>query len=419
MELSGLSALDKISKAPRSAFYVCHGDYEFLNCELARGISEWFFPDEAERQGSTLRFDWSEGEKAIDAWVEAVGTPSLFGGDQLLIVSNAQAPALRRREDAPSGAKAKAAKEGDKYTNWGSFSRFQRALESPLDGVSTVFICNETLKSVATAKGTRSEKFLQKMYFQLNERGVVVSFPKMWDNNIVDWAASRVRMAGLSIQSETAEFLVHWSGNDLRHIANEVDKLATYLGDGAAVTEEHVRLLVTSSQDQFIFQMFDAAMEGRGNEALRLLEAALRGSAEPLQIVASLGMVMRDTWQARRLLDKGYFRKIGDTYMREKNAIVAEMAKVTTADREEIESRGGASIATTTAMKCFFAVKRGKRLSLDTIERIMARLLEIDSMFKGIKTPKRGTDEIILEQLMSDLSQAAKRGAAPTPRGRR
>jgi DNA polymerase III delta subunit len=234
---------------------------------------------------------------------------------------------------------------------------------------------------------------------------------------MADWISRRVRERGMAISLENAELFLLHAGSDLRHLANEVDKLSVYLGDGADVSADDVRGVVTSSDDQYVWRIFDAAMDGRGNEALRLLEMSLKGSAEPLQIVASLGSTMRETWQARRLLDKGYFKRIGNSY--NKMAVADELSKVSKADRDELAADGGIAKPSASAFKLFHAVRRAKRLPLDTIERIMQRLLDIDCKLKGIRRPLPGPEEIILQQLVADLAFVAKRGEGPTRHGRR
>lgn len=411
MEFPSSIAIEKIKKMPRAAFYVCHGEYEFLNKEFAAALARVLYPDEAERGEAVQKFDWDEGEKAIDSWAEAARSPSLFGGDQLLIVDNAQAPSLNRRENPPTGAK-----DPDKFTNWGAYSRFERAIEGPIDGVSTLFICNEALKSTVLLKGRRSDKFVQRIYPLINEKGIVVAFPRLYDDKFPDWLAGRARVQGLHMDTDTAEFFAVWAGTDMRHLANEIEKMVTCLGEGATVTQKDVRNLVTSSNDQYIYQVFDAAMEGKGNEAIRLLNMSLEGSAQPLQIVASLGGVMRDMWQARWLMDKGYFKKVGSYYSRAK--MEEEIGRVTPADRDALSASGGGLVGGRQYYKAYMALRRAKLIQLHSIENIMQRLMDIDCWFKGMRLPKRGSDEIVLEQLMADLSYTAKRGAAPSRRGR-
>lgn len=411
MELAGPTAIDKLRGAGPRPFYVCHGEYEFLNKEFAAEALKLLVPDAAERAGVTQRFDWSEGEDAVDAWSEAAGSLSLFGGGQLLIVDNAHVPALKRKPNP-----AAKAKNEDKFTNWISYRRFERVVEDPLDGVHTIFLCHEPLNKVKTLTGRRSDKFIQRLYPLFSDKGAVVEFAKLWDNQIVAWINARLMAQGLRIGNETAEFLLAWAGSDLRHLDNEIQKLATYLGDGAAVTEDHVRTLITSCEDQFVYLLIDTIMEGRGDEALRLLDMALVGSTQPLFVIAAFSGVMRDMWQARYLMDRGYFKHMPERYNKMKT--LNEAARVGEADRRVL-SPDGKCLADRSPYIVFHAVRRARLLPLKTIENIMRRLMDIDCQLKGIMRPKKGTDEILLHQLVSDLTFVVRKAAAPRQRARR
>lgn len=411
MELAGANALERIRKAAPLPFYVVHGEYEFLNKEFAAALGRAFVPDDAERDSLTQRFDWSEGEKALDDWAQAAGTPSLFGGDQLLIVDNAHEPALRRKPNP-----AKNAKDGDKFSNFGPYQRFERVLAEPLDGMRTIFLCHEPLRKTTSLKGHRSDKFIQRTYPILAEKGAVIEFPHMYDNHIAQWLGARVRANELLINNETAEFMLAWAGQDLRHLANEVDKLAAYLGPGAVVTDNNIRELVTSCEDQFVYQLFDAIMEQRGGDALHLLEMSLKGSGSPLQIVASFGGLMRDMWHVRSLMDRGHLR--GMPRMYNKMAVAEEAAAVPREVRESLSSLG-VLLLDSSPFRLFQSVRRARLLPLKTIEAVTRRLSDIDCQLKGIRRPKKGEDEVLLQQLVSDLTFVVRREAGPTQRARR
>ena len=411
MELDGAVALQQLEGRKPAPFYVCHGEYEFLSKEFASGLARLLVPDDAERHDMTQRFDWSEGEGAVDAWAEAAGTPSLFGGGQLLIVDNAHTPALRRVASPP-----KKAKDKDKFSNWGTYRRFERVAEDPLPEVYTIFLCHEPLRKTTALKGRRSDKFVQRVYPLLNDRGCMVGFRKLWDNQVADWIAARLRARGLSIAPDTAEFLMAWAGADLRHLAGEIEKLATFLDSGSTVDEATVRGLVTTSEDQFVYQMIDTIMSRDGNEALRLLDLSLKGNTQPLHIVASFAGVMRDIWQARWLLDHGYFKRMPPRY--NKGWMSSEMARVGPAHREALAAQG-AGLVDRSPFLAYHAVRRAQHLPLKTIEAIMRRLCDIDCMLKGIRRPKKGSDEILLQQLVSDLTFVVRREAAPRRRALR
>lgn len=393
-----------------AAFYLCHGDYEFLSKEMCAAILERLEPDETARAGIVQRFDWLEGDAAVEAWIAAAGTPSLFGDNQILIVDNAHAAELRARPNPPDKAK-----DADKYTNWRLYHRFERVAAEPLAGTHTIFLYHEPLRSVKTK--SKSEKFLQRAYALINGHGVIIEFKKLWDNNIVDWLVRRAQSRTLRLSQETAEFFMQWAGSDLRHLASEIDKLASFLPDGSVVSEQIVRDIVTSSESQFVYQMFDAVMAGNGGEALRLLDMSLRGTADPVYIAASFAGVMRDLWQARFLLDRGCFKKMPGVYRRE--ATIAEINAVGQSHKDAMGVDKGASLLTRSPYNVYHSVRRARLLKQQSIERVMLRVMDIDCKLKGIRRPAPGQQEILLQTLIADLAYTVRKAAVPRQRARR
>src|SRR5258708_39421872 len=57
------------------------------------------------------------------------------------------------------------------------------------------------------------------------------------------WIGKRAAGLGVKITAEAAALLANFIGNQLRLLANELDKLAMYVGPGATITAEDVRQL--------------------------------------------------------------------------------------------------------------------------------------------------------------------------------
>ena len=117
----------------------------------------------------------------------------------------------------------------------------------------------------------------------------VREFPALRQRDVPDWIRERARKLELKISPPAVALLADLVGNDLRQLAQELEKLATYAQD-REIEEKDVGELVSSARESSIFGMVDAIVEGRGEMALRL---AQRLRDEGSSSAALLNMVSR------------------------------------------------------------------------------------------------------------------------------
>jgi len=123
-------------------------------------------------------------------------------------------------------------------------------------------------------------------------------------DELLRWLAQRSQRLGLRLTTKAARLLAELLGHDLWALASELEKLAVY-ARGETVREADVRRLVTAAREAGVFQMVDAASEGRGLEALRLLRQLLAQGEEPLHLLSLLQAHYRRLLLAQELLSRG------------------------------------------------------------------------------------------------------------------
>jgi DNA polymerase-3 subunit delta len=103
----------------------------------------------------------------------------------------------------------------------------------------------------------------------------------------------------VEIEPRALATLVELVGPKLRILDSELTKLARYAGV-RPITEADVRLLTPEAREQSLFTLIDAAVEGEGASALRILDRVLaEGSEAPsrvqFQLARQLGQLVRAT----------------------------------------------------------------------------------------------------------------------------
>lgn len=109
------------------------------------------------------------------------------------------------------------------------------------------------------------------------------------------WLLERARSLDAQLEPRAAAKLVDYTGNESRALANEIGKLASYVGRGGRITVDAVERLVADGQEQNLFAFIDE-LSGRRRTALHSLRHLLNDGQAAQYI---LFMVAR---QARVLL---------------------------------------------------------------------------------------------------------------------
>ena len=202
------------------------------------------------------RFDWNLLEASLHA-------PSLFSAQRLLEVR------LPSGKPGTEGAKALAAFCAD-----------------PPPDVVLLVTCEEWSRQHG---GKWSEAIARVGH-------VVVAWP-VKAHELPEWIERRMRARGLRADRDAVQVLAERVEGNLLAAAQEIDKLAL-LDEGATIDAARMESLVADAARFDVFRLVDAAMNGQGAHAARML-AGLR--AEGVAVPALLGMVAMELQRAAAL----------------------------------------------------------------------------------------------------------------------
>lgn len=181
------------------------------------------------------------------------------------------------------------------------------------------------------------------------------------------WIKKRAQANGVKISGEAVTLLADFIGNQLRLLANELDKLSTYVGPGGTIEASHVRLLSAQVQEARIFDLTDALAQRNRTQALNLLHELLADGQHPLALLPTI------TSQVRNLL------------------LVKEMAS---------SGLRAAQIASAIGSPPFVVEKAMRNIgkfSTAQLENTYHRLLETDSALKRSRlTPEMALDLLVV-----------------------
>jgi DNA polymerase-3 subunit delta len=135
--------------------------------------------------------------------------------------------------------------------------------------------------------------------------GTVRHFPELKGSQIEGWLARRAEALGARLAPEAARALAAAAGPQLRPLASELEKLATYAGREGTITAEDVRLLTAATQPANRFELTDALARKDRTRALALVHEQLAAGESALAIIGQIAYQTRTLIQVKALAERG------------------------------------------------------------------------------------------------------------------
>jgi DNA polymerase-3 subunit delta len=332
---------------------------------IARQVQELakLFHDPTEAEMNTERLDARTMSEA--QWVNAVNALPFLAKQRLVVLDNPSARFAGRKAKPDKAAEAKA--DGGKSASAkpaeeSAAERRKKFLESltNLPG-TTRLVITEIVELRSKADRMAAEKHWLAVWLRKN--GHKVSFVAQPEAGVMTgWILNEARTQGGVIGGEAASRLSEMVGTDTRQAAQEVTKLLTYVNWGRPVTIDDVDALSPLTAAPDMFKMVDALADGKTRDAQRLLHRMLEFQDE----FSTWGMIIR---QFRYLL---IAREVLDRRGGEDQAVEA---------LSEVEGR---QVHSFVAAK---ALNQARRFTMQSLEALYHRLLEIDEDAKNGRMP--------------------------------
>jgi DNA polymerase-3 subunit delta len=106
------------------------------------------------------------------------------------------------------------------------------------------------------------------------------------------WISQYAKQQSIAIESRAVQLLATFVGANLRQLANELDKLATYAA-GRAITMADVNLLVSDASEAMIWTLTDALSQRNPRAAMQSLAGLRRGDANAFYLLTMIARQYR------------------------------------------------------------------------------------------------------------------------------
>jgi len=157
-------------------------------------------------------------------------------------------------------------------------------------------------------------------YAALKRLAVSCECKPLKERQVPEWIKQRVKSQGHTIEHQAAYSLVSYTGTRLSVVANEVDKLITYIGTRSTIETADVIRAAGQTREINVFELQTAIIQGRLPDAQRISDRLLSEGAnkkgEALKMIAILGGYFTRLWKLygckdERLADKEVAHRTG------------------------------------------------------------------------------------------------------------
>jgi DNA polymerase III subunit delta len=288
-------------------FYLLHGDDEFSSREQLKKLRE---------QGN---FDYNSdtyngGEVPLATITATCSTLPFLTAQRLVVVEGLP---KKRKGEAAAGAEQPGGETAETAANSGAIGKGGKAKKSRKSGKNNtetragfekglaefiVIMPSETVLVVVLDELLDAKNVLFKVAEQY---GKIIQSPLPRGAAVESWITKRAKASGVSIAPDAAAMLANFVGNQLRLLANELNKLATYVGKGGTITANDVRLLSAQVQEARIFDLTDALALRNRKQALDILHDLLADGEPPLKLISLITSQVRSLLLVKELAQKG------------------------------------------------------------------------------------------------------------------
>ena len=275
-------------------FYLLHGEDEFTSREQLKKL----------RQQGDFGFNqdiYSGADSDVKTIVMSSNTLPFLSEQRLIVVDGL--PKRKRGEtaqDTSPGPAAETTKGGKgRKSKKASLGRagFEKALAE-----HAAILPETTVLIVLAEEALDSNNALLKA---AEKYGKVIQSVLPKGAALEKWITQRAKSIEVKITPDAVSVLANFIGNNLRLLANELDKLALYVGKGATIKIEDVRLLSAHAQEARIFDLTDALAQRNRKQALNILHDLLADGEPPLKLIGTITSQVRSLLLVKELAQKG------------------------------------------------------------------------------------------------------------------
>ncbi|CAG0986350.1 DNA polymerase III subunit delta [Anaerolineae bacterium] len=151
----------------------------------------------------------------------------------------------------------------------------------------------------SSSKADRSSSFIK----TLEEKGFLKACNRLGDGELLKWIREEAARQGKKITAPAAAKLLETTGNKLRDVKGELDKIVLFTGEKEAIDDKDVEESGLDCREESIFGLSDAIGKKDVKGAFRVYEKV--SGEEPIKVLGAISRQMRTLLKIKSYMGKG------------------------------------------------------------------------------------------------------------------
>ena len=144
-----------------------------------------------------------------------------------------------------------------------------------------------------------------RLFKKVKELGYASEMKRQDSSQLAKWAGSILAQNGKKITSATMNQFLERTGSDMEHIRMELEKLISYTMGREVITLEDVKDITTIQVSNRIFDMVNAIVLGKTNQAMGLYEDLLALKEPPMRILFLIARQFNQLLLVQEMTEQG------------------------------------------------------------------------------------------------------------------
>jgi DNA polymerase-3 subunit delta len=181
----------------------------------------------------------------------------------------------------------------------------KRAEELPADALElfTAYLAAPSPDCCILFQATKID-LRRKFFTELKKADLLVEFKKLRDEHLPGFVRKEAEACGRRIDPAAAELLVYYTGNNLRELVSQMEKLVAFIGERQQITVDDVREIASDTKTDTVFELANAMGNRDLARAHRQLQLLLRDADAPYMLIGALARHFRQLCLIREMQEK-------------------------------------------------------------------------------------------------------------------